>query len=70
MCTIRCRTGHIHAVHGDDLIITSINQGMIDGLCIGLKDRYGEITRNDGPVLNYLGMVFDLSIKGEVKMMW
>ena len=58
------------AVHGDDLIITSINQGMIDGLCIGLKDRYGEITRNDGPVLNYLGMVFDLSIKGEVKMMW
>ena len=56
------------AIHVDDVVITSINQGMIDGLCNGLKNRYGEITRNDGPVLNYLGMVFDLSISGQVRM--
>ena len=56
------------AVHVDDLIITSVNQGMIDGLCSGLELRYGEITRQDGPVLNYLGMVFDLSVVGEVRM--
>ena len=56
------------AVHVDDLIITSVNQGMIDGLCSGLELRYGEITRQDGPVLNYLGMVFDLSVDGEVRM--
>lgn len=41
---------------------------MINELCSGLKSKYGEITRNDGPVLNYLGMVFDLSQPGEVRM--
>ena len=56
------------AVHVDDLIITSASQCMIDGLCDGLKARYGEITRHDGPVLNYLGMVFDMSVIGEVRM--
>ena len=56
------------AVHVDDVVITSVDSGMIDGLCSGLKDRYGEITRNDGPILNYLGMVLDLSVRGEVKM--
>ena len=56
------------AVHVDDLIITSTDQNMIDELCRGLKGRYGEITRHDGPILNYLGMVFDLSHCGEVRM--
>ena len=56
------------AVHVDDLIITSVDQGMIDGLCDGLKGKYGEITRHDGPILNYLGMVFDLTVSGEVRM--
>ena len=56
------------AVHVDDLIITSEDQRMIDGLCDGLKERYGDISRHDGPVLNYLGMVFDLSVKGEARM--
>ena len=56
------------AVHVDDVVINSVDSGMIEGLCSGLKDRYGDITRNDGPILNYLGMVFDLSVRGEVKM--
>ena len=56
------------AVHVDDLIITSVDMDMINGVCGGLKNKYGEITRNDGPVLNYLGMVFDLSNAGEVRM--
>ena len=56
------------AVHVDDLIITCVNMGMIDNLCVGLKSKYGEITRKDGPMLNYLGMVFDLSQRGEVHM--
>ena len=55
------------AVHVDDLIITSVDREMIDGLCLGLKNRYGEITRNDGSALNYLGMVFNLSNNGEVR---
>ena len=45
------------AVHVDDLMITSTDTDMIDSLAAGLKKRYGEITRKDGPVVNYLGMV-------------
>lgn len=56
------------AVHVDDLFISSCNPAMIDTLCIGLKLRYGEITACHGPILNYLGMVFDLSTKGEAKV--
>ena len=55
-------------VHVDDLIITCVDMGMIDSLCDGLESKYGEITRKDGPVLNYLGMVFNLSQRGEVRM--
>ena len=56
------------AVHVDDLIITSESDEMISDLKGYMKNRYGEITSADGPVLNYLGMVFDLSIRGQVKM--
>lgn len=56
------------AVHVDDLIITSESEEMIMDLKGFMKKRYGEITSADGPVLNYLGMVFDLSVRGQVKM--
>ena len=56
------------AVHVDDLLITSSDKTMIDHLCEGLKRRYGEITRCDGPKLNYLGMSLNLSIVGEVRI--
>ena len=56
------------AVHVDDLIITSTDLGLINELRSFLKNRYGEITYKDGLVLNYLGMVFDLSVVGQVKM--
>ena len=56
------------AVHVDDLIITSMDADMIKKLKAFLKNRYGEITYTDGLVLNYLGMVFDLSVVGQVKM--
>ena len=56
------------AFHVDNLIITSENMSMIDDLCKGLKSEYGDITRRDGPLLNYLRMSFDLSVPGEVSM--
>ena len=56
------------AVHVDDLIITSVRGDMIEDVCTHVRKRYGNITRCDGPVLNYLGMVFDLSKAGEVRM--
>lgn len=55
-------------IHVDDLFISSKSKNMIDTLCNGLKSRYGEITKHDGPVLNYLGMVFDLTHKGEARV--
>ena len=56
------------AVHVDDLLITSAESGMIDELSEGLRLRYGEITRTSGSVLNYLGMVLDLSQSGEARV--
>ena len=39
------------AVHVDDLLITSVCQEMIEHLARGLTERYGDITRHDGPVV-------------------
>lgn len=66
----RSRTGVqcTAAVHVDDLIIKSVDRGMIMDLKAFLKNRYGEITSSDRPVLNYLGMVFDLLVVGEARM--
>ena len=52
------------AVHVDDLLISSVSEEMIDAL----KSRYGEITETRGTILNYLGMVFDLTHPGEARV--
>ena len=56
------------AVHVDDLIMTSVSDEIIADLKVFMKDRYRETMSADGPVLNYLGMVFDLSTSGQVKI--
>ena len=56
------------AIHVDDLVISSAEKDMIDSLSEHLRNRYGKITRADGPVVNYLGMVFDLTVSAEAKM--
>ena len=55
-------------VHVDDLFITSTSVDMIDHLTEGLRTRYGEITKTQGTILNYLGMTFDLSQPGEARV--
>ena len=55
-------------VHVDDLLITSVDMSMIESLSEGLRARYGEITKTTGTVLNYLGMVLDLSRAGEARV--
>jgi hypothetical protein len=55
-------------VHVDDLFIVSASLDMIDLLTDGLKKRYGEITKTQGTVLNYLGMTFDLSQRGRARV--
>ena len=56
------------AIHVDDLLITSVCSHMIEDLARDLTERYGEVTRKNGPVVNYLGMVFDLTTTGEAKI--
>ena len=56
------------AVHVDDLMITSTDPDMIESLAAGLIEKYGDITRKNGPTVNYLGMVFDLSESGVAKV--
>ena len=72
VCVFNARDKHgvqcTATVHVDDLFISSANPHMIHELCDGLKARYGEITKCSGPVLNYIGMVFDLTTKGEAKV--
>ena len=56
------------ALHVDDLLITSESPEMIEALCAGLTSKYGDVTRTDGPIVNYLGMIFDLSHPGEARV--
>ena len=52
----------------DDLFFTSESEEMIEEACVGLQNKYGAVTRADGPTVNYLGMVFDLSTAGEARV--
>ena len=56
------------AVHVDDLMITSVNRKMIEWLAASLVKRYGDITRKDGPVVHFFGMVFDLTVAGVARV--
>ena len=51
-------------MHVDDLMITIANGKMIESVSAGLIKMYGDITRKDGPIVNYLGVVFDLTTTG------
>jgi hypothetical protein len=55
-------------VHVDDLLIMSKSKSMIHELTEGLTKRYGEISLKHGPVINYLGMVLDFTLAGQVKV--
>jgi hypothetical protein len=55
-------------VHVDDLLITSVDECMIERLSEGLRRRYGEITETNGTILNYLEMVLDFSHPDETRV--
>jgi hypothetical protein len=52
----------------DDLLITSVDECMIERLSEGLRRRYGEITETNGTILNYLEMVLDFSHPDETRV--
>jgi dihydroxyacetone kinase DhaKLM complex PTS-EIIA-like component DhaM len=55
-------------MHVDDLFIVSASTEMIEHLTDGLKKRHVEIKKNQGTVLNYLGINFDLSQHGRARV--
>jgi hypothetical protein len=57
------------ALHVDDMIITSRNSKHRTELIEALKERYTEgVTVHNGPTVSYLGMTFDWSNNGEVRI--
>lgn len=55
-------------VYVDDLMITSANNKAIKDLLKSLNKKYGELTVKRGDVHSYLGMTFDFSQEGEVRV--
>ena len=57
------------ALHVDDMIITCKHEQTITHLIDRLKERYTEgVTVHEGPVVSYLGMTFDWSTQGQVRI--
>eukprot|EP00597_Dinobryon_sp_UTEXLB2267_P016727 CAMPEP_0201091862 /NCGR_PEP_ID=MMETSP0812-20130820/368_1 /ASSEMBLY_ACC=CAM_ASM_000668 /TAXON_ID=98059 /ORGANISM="Dinobryon sp., Strain UTEXLB2267" /LENGTH=81 /DNA_ID=CAMNT_0047343059 /DNA_START=25 /DNA_END=267 /DNA_ORIENTATION=- len=55
-------------VYVDDLMMTSTDKRMIDNDMAILKRKYKEITVHVGDIHSYLGMTFDFTIRGKVKI--
>ena len=55
-------------VHVDDLLVTSVEIILIDTFGRYLRSVYPETKTNTGKVLNYIGMTFDFTVPGEVRV--
>jgi hypothetical protein len=53
-------------VHVDDLKISSTCKESVEKVLEHLRFKYKKISVNEGPVVEYLGMIFDYSTEGEV----
>ena len=56
------------AVHVDDVLITAKTDTIIDGIIGDLQLAYKKLSVQRGAVINYIGMVFDFSAIGKVKI--
>ena len=55
-------------IHVDDMIITASNESRIDDVIKQIETIYPGLTKHRGKFLNYIGMTFDFSKEGSVKM--
>ena len=55
-------------VHVDDLKITCADPAGVEDTIDKLTDKYKTVTVTRGPIHSYLGMTFDYSVKGKVKI--
>lgn len=56
------------AVHVDDLLVTCADADALDAFSKMLRSYYPHVTRNQGSVINYVGMTFDFCVAGEVSI--
>jgi hypothetical protein len=59
---------HTVIIHVDDLMSTCCDDEANQQLIAALKDRYKEINVEQGVVHSYLGMTFDFSMRGKVRV--
>ena len=55
-------------IHVDDMLVTNRKDTNINKLIKELNETFNEVSTERGETLNYLGMVFDFSTKGKVKV--
>lgn len=55
-------------VHVDDLMVTSVSQPSLDAFEVYLLSVYPETRTNTGKVIDYIGMTFDFTNQGEVRV--
>jgi hypothetical protein len=55
-------------LHVDDLMVTSKQQAVVDKVVADIVAVYKEVTVNRGAVHSYLGMTFDFTVPGQVKV--
>lgn len=52
--------------HVDDLLITCVEESVIDEVIQSLNEKFGRVNAHNGPVIDYLGMIMDFSNQGVV----
>ena len=52
----------------DDMLVTSVDLRELDSVAASLRKKYGEIAEHRGITLDFLGMTFDFTTKGEVRV--
>ena len=55
-------------LHVDDLLITCVDESIIESVVSSIEAQYKTITVHTGKVHSYLGMTFDFSASGKVKV--
>ena len=55
-------------VHVDDVLVSAKDEKRVDNIMDEIEELFGEVTKNRGRVLNYVGLTFDFRILKTVKI--
>ena len=55
-------------VHVDDVLISAKDDEQRDNIMTEIEERFGELTKQKGKILNFIGMTFDFSVEKKVKI--